>query len=429
MSLPLAPSEVSVGSAQPIAVKMRGTGIAYSGVLLFTLAYFVRVEEIFPIMKALHLAIIGGALSIVGLIISLAQTGKLTRTKEPLLLLLLLAWFVVLMFTSSWPGGTFKVFNDYIWKAVAISITLMNVVDSYQRIRHLIIIQCVSIGLIAWLSRNQVDDATGRLLGASGAFGNPNDLAIVLALTLPLSFYLFIIFQSALLKLVWAIVAIVLCYVSVLTLSRSGFLALLSAVLVLAIHFGVKTGKKAMIVGIVVGTILVLVIAAPESYTSRIQSIFNSELDGPGIRSDATGSRESRRQLMIKSIETTIKNPVFGVGPGQFAEASGSWHVSHNIFLQFSTECGLPGLFIFLLLLSQSFRNLRRAETSLTKMSEGWILVGALRASLVAFLVGSFFSNFGYLFLTYFLFSLTAALNQVTRLETDSRYVQTVATS
>src|ERR1035438_10159983 len=61
----------------------------------------------------------------------------------------------------------------------------------------------------------------------------------------------------------------------------------------------------------------VFLVAVPGTIWDRIRS-FSS---GPSI--EAVESFESRRYLLDKSIEYTIKFPLFGVGPGQFASYEG----------------------------------------------------------------------------------------------------------
>jgi len=73
--------------------------------------------------------------------------------------------------------------------------------------------------------------------------------------------------------------------------------------------------------------------------------------------------------LLLDSIEVTLKHPIFGIGPGQFADHN--WHrrkdaglptifnVTHNTYTQISSEVGIPGLIIFLGLLISVFRAIR----------------------------------------------------------------------
>jgi O-antigen ligase len=411
MSTAIVSSEIA-SVPVPAAATMRGTGLAYAGVFIFTFAYFVRPDDFWSPARFLYLAMVGGGLAIAGFFLAVAQTGTIARRQELKLLLLLLVWFVILVPTSNWPGGSFKIFNDYIWKSIAVTIVLANVVTTLSRLHQLMILQIAGVTVIA--TTGQIHERWGRLYGSSAAFGNPNDLAVLIAITLPLVAYFAFTSRRILWKGICAVIALVMLQTAVQTLSRAGFLALLASALYLIYRFGSKGRRKLLaLVGAGVLT-MVIVMAAPAEYGDRMQSIVDSELDQSYIRRDATGSREARIELLKKGIEVAKTHPVFGVGPGQFAEQSGVWKVAHNTYLQFATECGIPGLVIFLFLLRMAFKNLARAERVFSEpSSHPWMLITLLRASLVAFLVGVFFANWGYLFVTYLLIGYTAAVDQI----------------
>ncbi|MBI2683446.1 MAG: O-antigen ligase family protein [Acidobacteriales bacterium] len=397
--------------------RMKGSRLAYGGVLLFTFAYFFRPEDWTSLARFMPLALLGGGISILGFVIAFMQNGGLVRSQEAKILLALLGWFVILVPTSHWPGGTFAVLSESIWKIVVVTIIMTNVVDTMTRLRRLLIIQSFAMLLLAWVSRDSFDAGTGRLEGASRAFGNSNDLAIMIAVTIPIVLYLVISSSNYLLKALWLGAISVMVYVIVLTLSRAGFLSLVVAMAVLTWQYGVR-GKKFGITltaaALVLGT---FAIVAPGTYGRRVASIFIGALDEDGLDRDARGSRGTRIELMKRSVEETLSHPVFGVGPGQFQEFSGSWHVSHNIFLQFSSECGIPGLAIFLALLWRTRKNLIESDRVFTTLfSKEWLLAGALRASFWSLMVGALFANFGYVFFPYMVFAFIACLNQMSRL-------------
>ena len=393
--------------------RMYDTELAYVGLWIFMLAYYLRPEDWTSAARFLPLAIIGGGLALFGLARAYIKSGKLTRTTEVPLLLAFLIWFVILVPFSSWPGGSFEILESRIWKISLLSIVFINVIDSLKRLRWLLTIQAVGVTLIALSSFGHIDQSSGRLTGKSQAFGNSNDLASMIAITLPICAYM-IISSSAVKKVIWSVASILMVFILVTTFSRTGFLALAAAIASLSWHFLVKQRKYGMLTITILAT-MAAGIALPTQYRARVASIFIPSLDKDESRLDATGSRESRVNLLRRSVETTIAHPFMGVGPGQFQVVSGDWHGSHNTFLQLATETGIPGLVIFLLLLHVAFKNLRTAEqqVQIGFSSDGWALAGVLRASLITFVVAAFFSDFGYQFFTYFLFAYTASLNQI----------------
>jgi O-antigen ligase len=82
----------------------------------------------------------------------------------------------------------------------------------------------------------------------------------------------------------------------------------------------------------------------------------------------AAASAESRKYLFFRSLDLTMKHPIFGAGQGVFsiaeaedAEAagmSGNWHASHNTYTQYSAETGIPSLILFLIGFVGAYRGL-----------------------------------------------------------------------
>jgi O-antigen ligase len=124
----------------------------------------------------------------------------------------------------------------------------------------------------------------------------------------------------------------------------------------------------------------------------------------------AIESQNMRKYLLRKSIEYTFQHPLFGVGPGQFANYEGTarvaaggqgmWFNTHNTLTQVSSECGIPALLFFLAAIVSTFRLLN--QTWRKAQQAGMVeVVSALlyiRAAFVAFFVAAFFLNQGYMF-------------------------------
>ena len=100
-------------------------------------------------------------------------------------------------------------------------------------------------------------------------------------------------------------------------------------------------------------------------------------------------------------------HPIFGVGPGQFAEVSGAWHQTHNTYTQLSAEAGLPALALFLLFLRSGFRKLR--EIKADGAEEESALASALQCSLAGYAIGAFFLSTAFWLTPYLLVAYAAA--------------------
>jgi O-antigen ligase len=207
---------------------------------------------------------------------------------------------------------------------------------------------------------------------------------------------------------------VIMLYAVTVTYSRSGFLALLLAVLLCLWEFGIK-GRRLYL--LVLAGLLMLGIAAasPQNYSERLQSIFLGRIHG----SQDHGSAEARRELLETSIQIMVQHPLFGVGPGNFQVVTGGWRVAHNTYSEMGAEAGIPALILFLLVLGAGFQSLRFAQKSAIYKSdkEFQILTGALLASFGAYLVGAFFSDTAYNLFPYFLISYTCGLRHIAELQ------------
>jgi O-antigen ligase len=199
-----------------------------------------------------------------------------------------------------------------------------------------------------------------------------------------------------------------MAYAVLRTSSRAGFLVLLFAVGVSLWEFGVKGPRKALLFIAGLGMIAFLLISLKERTVKRLGSISDSSGD-----ESAYESAQDREAVFWRSLHVTAEHPLFGVGSGNFPVLSGSWHVAHNSFSELGAEGGVLALVLFLLMLRRSFRNLRYARLSASDRPDVLIWVGALRASLAAFILGGCFGSYEYQFLPYFLMAYTSVLYRI----------------
>ena len=255
-----------------------------------------------------------------------------------------------------------------------------------------------------------ITPAAGRLIGAAGGiFENSNDLAINVAVNLPLCFAFFLRGRGAR-KVIWLVPMVAMFGVVMLTYSRSGFLSLMVAGIVGLWEFGVKGRRYHLILGAILALVL-MVAFSPENYSIRLKSIFVGRIAG----SIDHGSEEARKELLITSLHLMAQHPLLGIGPGNFPVVTGEWLVAHNTYSEMGAEVGVPALLLFLLVLGAGFRNLFVAQRSaLFKTNlEFRILTGGLMASLAAYMLGAFFADTAYNLFPYFLVAYTCGMRQI----------------
>jgi O-antigen ligase len=326
-----------------------------------------------------------------------------------LLLLLLAQMTLSIPFALAWRGLAFWTVVNFS-KGVVVALLIGLLVDTLPQMRTLLFVQAASVSFMAISSLAVHHTNSGRLIGAAGGiFENSNDLAINVAVNIPLCFA-FLLRARGGRKALWIIPLIAMFGVVMLTYSRSGFLSLMVAGIVGLWEFGVK-GRRYHLILIAALALVMMMAFAPANYSIRLKSIFVGRIAG----SIDHGSEEARKDLLITSLHLMAQHPLLGIGPGNFPVFTGEWLVAHNTYSEMGAEVGVPALVLFLLVLGAGFRNLFVAQRSaLFKTNiEFRILTGGLMASLAAYMLGAFFADTAYNLFPYFLVAYTCGLRQI----------------
>jgi O-antigen ligase len=393
----------SIQSSRPLAG-------AYFWLLAFFVVYCARPEDWIPWLYVIPLAKITGVFAVAAFALSLGQARRLPR--EVLYLFLIFVQLcLAAAFSPVWRGGAFNSVLEFS-KVVVIVPVVALAVTTLPRLRWLIFTQTASVLAVATVSLVKGQLRGERLAGVlGGIYGNANDLALAIVLTIPFCFAFMLKTCSGFRKAAWFLAATVMIYALFLTGSRGGLLALVVTVGVILKEFAVKAGRRHLVVlaGLVVFAVMLL---AGGGLKKRFDAMSRGSVKS-AEDIEAYGSAVTRRGLLWRSLVVTAQNPLFGVGPGNFAVLSGDWHVAHNSFTELSAEGGLPALILFILFFRRAFYNLRNAELLAPGPSEQVLLAGALRASLVGFAVGAFFASVEYHFFPYFLVAYTTAFHAI----------------
>jgi O-antigen ligase len=378
---------------------------AYIGIVLFYGYCFFRPEDFVSVLAAIPMAKIAAAISIVG-IAGPIIAGNVRFTPEVKLLCGLYMYMVICIPGSIWVGGSRDLVINNFMKVVLISIASMWAITTLNRLNILVYMQIASILMLVILAQGQGLHA-GRMFGVGNALGDPNDLALALCIILPFCLCFLLQSRSWFWKIAWigALLLILLSIIS--TSSRGGFLALVAIIFAINRQFKISKKTKLSVLALLVCICAISVaVVGPSTYYNRLRSITDPE-------EDKTGSAQARQELLIKSIQTTFEHPVFGIGPGTFVIVSGSWHDTHNTYTQLSSETGIPGLAVFVMLIIQSFRNLKMSR-AFRERTPVWYLAGAVHCSIVGYLVGAFFLSTAYALTGYVLFVYASALRSIT---------------
>ena len=406
-----------------------GSRVAFIALVSFTVILLLSPQEWVPWLKAFRIALLAAGLAIVAHLV-----GRTIR-RQPVTLfspelgiaVALVSWSVLTVPLSSWPGGSVRVLVDHYLKAVAFFWLIGAVVTTTDRLRVLAwtfvlcAVPLAATGVSHYLSGEHLSTGVRgfyRIAGytwGSGLTGNPNDLALMLNLILPIAGALIFIARGACRAV--AIAALLLGVAAViLTFSRAGFLTLAAS---FVMFLAVLTRRKAP--GAAVALLLVAVCVPPllpDGYVARLGTITD-------IETDATGSAQGRWRDTKVAVGVVARNPLTGVGIGQDVlamneERGDTWRRVHNAYLQYGVDLGMPGLLLFVWLHVRSFRTARAVERRAADSPahrDLALLAAAVQVSLVAFAVAAMFHPIAYQFYFFSVAGLAVALGHTCRAE------------
>lgn len=401
-------------------VLRRGHGLTYAALFLFTIVLYARPAEFYPSPLTASIALVVGVLTLVIFVPSqLGVEGGLTaRPKEINLVLAFCLTGLLSIPLALSPSEAWHTFSDTFIRCIVIFIVIVNVVRTEARLKGLLFLTLV---VSIWLSLGAINDyrlslttVEGYRVGGrgTGIFGNSNDLALFLVTGVPIAIAFFLSARGPLRKVLFGACASLMMAAIVLTYSRGGFVGL---VVVLA-FIGWKIGRRQRLTIAVCALILLVgfMLFAPGNYARRLASIVIPSLD-------PVGSSDMRREILYRSIWTALRHPLFGIGMGNFHNVSIRELVSHNAFTQVAAEMGMAALFCYTMFIVTPLKRLgqvaREAFSTRTQSNYYYLSIG-LQASLLGYLVSSFFASVAYLWYVYYLVGYAVCLRRLYEAET-----------
>jgi O-antigen ligase len=387
---------------------------AYLALLLFMVIYCARPEDWIPGLSHIPLAKISAILAVLASVLSLRHIRDRVPREFFFLFLLTIQLFVASWMSPIWRGGAVQESLDFA-KVLIVVFVIMAGVTTFRRLRVLIFTQAIAVSAVAAVAIWKGRLLLGRLEGTlGGVYTDPNDMALAIVISIPLSIAMIFLSRNKLWKIFWSIAIFVMIYAVFLTGSRGGFLALIATAAVFLWEFGMRGRRLHFLVLAVLAGVVFLQFSG-----GMVVARLKGTLDSRGDVSAAYASGQERQQLFWRSIEVTEEHLLFGVGPGNFASISGSWHVTHNSFTQMSSEGGVPAFVLYVLILWCGFKNLKAAKRLARGKKESVLLARALLASLVGYVVGSTFLSLAYQFFPYFLVAYTTAVFSISSKAAD----------
>jgi hypothetical protein len=412
---------VDEARAEAVPSDAAGASLAFWALIGFTFVLLIAPQNIIPDLRPLRLGMLAAGTGLGALLIDRLGRGlPVTRvTREIKIAAALLVWAVVTVPFSYWPGGSIGLLTDLYLKTLAIFLLIANVVSTVDRLRKvawaltLMTIPIALTGVENFLSgvyvRGGLDQAVKRIVGYEAALTqNPNDLALLLNLILPLTVALFLITPSAAARTcLFGIVGLQVVGI-VVTFSRAGFLTLATTLVVSVLTSAGRLDRRWTWAVLILAIVCVPLL--PAAYVSHLFTITD-------IDTDPTGSAQDRWAQQVAAVGYVVGHPLIGAGIGQnilaMNEVLGpAWRMVHNAYLEYAIDLGLPGLVLFVLLFVTSIRSAGRAARLAATRSAGRelsVLATGIRTSLLALAVAAFFSPVAYHFHFYYFAGLAIA--------------------
>ena len=149
--------------------------------------------------------------------------------------------------------------------------------------------------------------------------------------------------------------------------------------------------------------ILAMVSIAPSAFRSRIATTQDE-------------SAMARFDDLKRSVFLMVRHPLLGIGMGNYALYSNRAKATHNGYTQVGAELGIGAAIIYLLFVVAPLKPLRgieRENFEIKKKPRFYYLAIALQASLIAYMVASFFASVAYLWYVYYLVAYAVCLRRI----------------
>jgi O-antigen ligase len=417
--LPLAWSGAAVAAAQRSTASIGH--YAYALFILVNASLFVRPAELVPAVEGWPIyAVLATFALAAALAVVLPQLALASLIERPITACVLGMLVAVVLSHLTIPFvWAARVSGTEFLKVVLYYLLLVGVVDSAARMRHflgwlvklgvivtgLALLQYhgwIDIPALAEVEHGFTDAETGERsvvvrMVSTGIFNDPNDLCLLLVLTMAACVHGFEYSDSSR-RYFWLAPLALFGYALTLTHSRGGFLGMLAAVVV---FIWVRLGwRRGLPIASIALPVMFFVFAGRQTELAV-----------------GEGTAQERIQLWSNGLTLFRQAPVFGIGYGRFVEEVEK--VAHNSFVHTFAELGFFGGTIFLGAFAIAFRSVQRlgaSDTAAAMIDPDLLrLRPYLLAIMAGYVVGMMSLSRAYVVPTYVILGLAAAYVEIGR--------------
>lgn len=398
--------------------------IAFKIYLVYLVSFFLHITARIPALGLIRFDLLLIMIITTCILFDGSKPGQsvIDQGKTSQRLKALIIYIVVTLPLVEWPGSALNTGASNFVKAVIFFYFTVSLITSDKKLKQLVyvILSCQVFRVLEPLYLNITEGYWGdrtytgggefaaRLSGAPTDIINPNELGFVIVTVIILVYFL-LLKQGPLLVRALALIIIGVCaYTLILTASRSAFLALGLAGMMI---FWSSKNKTMFIFVIGIGLVLTFT-NLNDFQKDRYLSIFSSS---SGSQNSATA--EGRINGIVHGIQVVMNRPFVGHGLGTSKEAnynnSRGALLSHNLYLEVAVELGFIGLLIYLYFLNSILVNIiammKNLRTNLLELGFVRIFTPALHVWVVVTLAFSL-AQYG---LSIYVFYLLAGLSVV----------------
>jgi probable O-glycosylation ligase (exosortase A-associated) len=368
----------------------------YYGILAWTVIAFLNPQQYSWDARLAPWALLIAIPTIMGFVLLNPDWSRLA-SRETLLMVILYGWFTITTIVSVYTPLFMHHADDtwtkweYVGKVLLITFVTIGVVNTFSRLRTLILVIATCLGVFVAKSIPFIIVTGGgaRLYGPEKSMmGDNNDFGLALNMTLPLFYFLAQTETNRRLKQVFGLLFLGTIPCIFFTYSR-GALVGLAAVMGLMV---LRSKKRFLMIPVILGGILIAVLFAPEGWKERMDPTKENAIDA---------SAESRFNAWAFAWRLAGDYPITGGGFatftrdlfGRYAPTTQDVHGPHSIYFGVLGEHGFPGLFLYLVLVGSAFASLRKvrkwARFQGDELIEGY--ANMFQLSLIGFLTSGFF--------------------------------------
>ncbi len=395
--------------------------------MLFT--YVWRIQDAFPILGKLQLAL----LALVAAVVMFSGVRHPARTvnairNQPtskLIIAMAIIMLVGLPF-SLWRGHSAEFFlKSYIpdvvfYVLVAATVRTIRDVEWYALMN--LYGALVFATVVALFFHVGGDGRLGGLI-----YYDANDFALVMVCTIPFAFYFLGKGQRGSRRLAALVALGMFLTAMVKSGSRGGFIGLIAVMLYILLFYRAIPSRTRLLITIA-GVVLFFGFAS-DKYWKMMSTILHPTTDYNYT------SNEGRVEVWKRGMTYMERNPIVGVGVAAYPMAEGGsdlalslqaqgvgfkWSVAHNSFLETGAELGFPGLAVFVAILIMTGVSLsrisRRGRWARWVSTREISLAQMLLAAIVGFAVSGIFVSAEYFAYLYFLLALSVGLVKLVRM-------------